>query len=119
MRWFKPNLRSSIYAIFWHGTPAPQRDTEAAVIDIEVVRQEMVGLIDGNEVERAVNLRRRITYSADIQGLWFLRGELMAVLANQHGETIARELIAEVSQLFDGLVPEGLRSRPSPLGGNN
>ncbi|WP_048440656.1 hypothetical protein [Caenimonas sp. SL110] len=117
MRWFKPNLRSSIYAIFGSGLPEGPSVTRIDVVDMEVVRAEMLALLDGAEGERVPSLRRRIAYAGEIQGLWFLRGELMAVLANLHGETVARELIGEVSQLFDGLVPEGLRSRPSPLGG--
>ncbi|MES2633655.1 MAG: hypothetical protein V4669_11835 [Pseudomonadota bacterium] len=115
MRWFKPNLRSSIYAIFGSGPPQGEPVTLASKIDMEVVRLEMLALLDGAQGERVPSLRRRITYAGEIQGLWFLRGELMAVLANLHGETVARELIGEVSQLFDGLVPDGLRSRPSPL----
>ena len=53
-----------------------------------------------------------------IESLWFMRGELMAVLAAAHGEAAALELIATVSEMFEDLLPSGLRSRPSPLGKN-
>ena len=32
-----------------------------------------------------------IRYAGDVQGLWFLRGDLMAALASSHGEAAARE----------------------------
>ncbi len=115
MRWFKPNLRGSIYGIFWSGPPQAEAATLIEEIDMEVVRHEMLALLDDAQGERVATVRRRITYAGEIQGLWFLRGELMAVLANSHGETVARGRIAQVSELFDGLVPEGLRSKPSPL----
>ncbi len=115
MRWFKPNLRSSIYGIFSAGAARGDTGISIDVIDIEVVRKEMLALLDDTHGERVASVRRRITYAGEIQGLWFLRGELVAVLANTHGESVARARVAQVSGLFDGLVPEGLRSRPSPL----
>jgi hypothetical protein len=32
-----------------------------------------------------------------------------------HGEVAAREKVAIVTQMFQGLLPNGLNSRPSPL----
>lgn len=59
---------------------------------------------------------RRIHYSDDLQALWHLRGDLMAALAALHGEARARDCIREVSGQFEGLLPRGLSTRPSPLG---
>ena len=53
----------------------------------------------------------------DIQALWYLRGDLMAALAAMHGEVAARQKVAAVTQMFQGLLPNGLNSRPSPLVG--
>jgi hypothetical protein len=60
-------------------------------------------------------VRRRIRYAIDVQALWFLRGDLMAVLASKFGEAEAREKLVPVSAMFQDGLPQGLRSRPSPL----
>jgi hypothetical protein len=113
MRWFKPNLRSSLYAIFGAGNPrAPRR---AAEIDIEDIRDSMLALMTEVGGDRFAYVRRRIRYAIDVQALWFLRGDLMAVLANKYGEAQAREKLAPVSAMFQDGLPQGLRSRPSPL----
>jgi hypothetical protein len=44
-----------------------------------------------------------------------MRGELMGHIARRHGEMRASEQIALLSDMFTGLLPSGLRSRPSPL----
>ena len=48
----------------------------------------------------------------------FIRGELMGLLARAHGEMTALGEIEEISEMFEDLLPPGLRSRPSPLGKN-
>jgi hypothetical protein len=62
-------------------------------------------------------ITRRIRYANDVQALWYLRGDLMAALAAMHGEMAAREKVAGVTDMFRGLLPSGLNSRPSPLVG--
>ena len=114
MRWFKPNLRSSLHAIFSAGYPetAP---TAAMEYSIEDIRQAMLGMMTDLQDAKFPQLVRRIRYASDVQALWFLRGDLMAVLAGSHGEAAAREKIDLVSGMFEDLLPDGLRSRPSPL----
>lgn len=118
MRWFKPNLRNSLHAIFSAGLTAsrlsePDQDT---VVSIEDIRTRMTEMLSSHTDERAAVVRRRIRYADSVESLWFLRGELMAVLSRSRGEAAALALIASVSDMFDDLLPEGLRSRPSPLG---
>ncbi len=49
--------------------------------------------------------------------LWYLRGDVMALLAGRFGETGARERLEPVTDMFRAMLPQGLRSRPSPLNG--
>jgi len=114
MRWFKPNLRSSLHAIFSSGHPesAPTATMEYSIEDI---RQAMLGLMTDLHDAHFPQVVRRIRYATDVQSLWFLRGDLMAVLAGSHGEAAAREKLDMVSCMFEDLLPDGLRSRPSPL----
>jgi hypothetical protein len=115
MRSFKPNLRGSIHAIFSSSFPSVP-PTAAMEIGIEDIRRSMLELMTAAEDARFPQVVRRIRYAPDVQGLWFLRGDLMAALASSHGEAAARGKIETLSEMFEDLLPRGLRSRPSPLG---
>ena len=113
MRWFKTkDLRSSIYAMFSVSTRVSHA-ADAATMD--QIREAMLALAGDDPGERAAGLVRRIRYATDLQALWFMRGEIMQLLARNHGEAVAREKVDELSSLFADLLPSGLRSRPSPL----
>ncbi|RYX95037.1 MAG: hypothetical protein EOO28_13235 [Comamonadaceae bacterium] len=60
-------------------------------------------------------LVRRIGAALDAPGLWYLRSPLMVALCGLYGEEAARRKIESISTHFDGLLPSGLHSRPSPL----
>lgn len=116
MAWFKKStIISSIQALFTVTTAKPPTVAEQEDI-VEEIRNRMVAMaqVDPSETGRA--LVRRIRYAADVHGLWFIRSELMALLAHTHGEAVARERLERLGELFARLLPEGLRSRPSPLG---
>ena len=116
MRWFKPNLKS-IHALFG-GHPAPEDETTLLDLGIEDIRAAMLALIEGMDDRQVLLVERRIRYAVDVLALWYLRGDLMAVLASRYGEAGARERLDPVSDMFRAMLPQGLRSRPSPLGGH-
>ena len=76
----------------------------------------MLEMVSEDSGERSLRLARRIRYASDLESLWFMRGELMGLLARNHGEAAAFEKVEELSSMFADLLPSGLRSRPSPLG---
>ncbi len=115
MRWFKPNLRSSINAIFGltHGRQAASDSMlEIGIQDIREAMLELMGQMTDNP---SPLVTRRIRYAVDIQALWYLRGDLMGVLAKRYGEAAARAKLEPITEMFADLGPLGLRSRPSPL----
>ncbi len=114
MRWFKPNLRSSINAIFALGHRSAPADSvlEIGIQDIRDAMLELMGDVGDNP---SPQVTRRIRYAVDIQALWYLRGDLMAVLAKKHGEAAARDKLEPITEMFTDLGPLGLKSRPSPL----
>jgi hypothetical protein len=115
MRWLKTkDLRSSIYAMFSVSTAATRQQDDNANT-LENIRAMMLALAESDGSERSAALVRRIRYAMDLQSLWFLRGELMALLSRTQGERAARENVEEISSHFQDLLPSGLRSRPSPL----
>lgn len=114
MRWFNTkDLRSSIYALLTVRVTARTSGIDE-VTQTENVRQTMLALVELDGDGRAEKLARRIRY-ADLEALWFMRGELMGLLARTHGEMTAREKVEGLGSMFEELLPAGLRSRPSPL----
>lgn len=114
MRWFKGSIRSSIYGLL--GNPVAPSDSMMET-GTEDIREAMLGLLGNGNVKQFANVVRRIRYANDIQGLWYLRGDLMAALATTLGEVAARQQVQQITRMFDGLLPGSLNSRPSPLMG--
>jgi hypothetical protein len=114
MRWLKPNLRSSIWALFG-GPPAEPPSTLIEAVTMDDIRERMHALAQSVGGERSQQVVRRIRYASDVEALWFIRSELMALLAGRLGEAAALDEVDAISDLFEDLLPEGLRSRPSPL----
>jgi hypothetical protein len=112
MRWFKHSLRSSIYGLLGNPVSPSESTLESSAEDI---RESMLALLGEAGPGQFPQVTRRIRYANDIQALWYLRGDLMAALATLHGEMKAREKIHSVTQMFQGLLPGSLTSRPSPL----
>lgn len=114
MRWFKPNLRSSIYGLLGNPVVPSESILENGTEDI---RESMLSELGESGPKHFPQLVRRIRYAADIQALWYLRGDLMGALASIHGEVAARAKVASITRHFQGLLPNGLNSRASPLVG--
>lgn len=114
MRWLKPGLRSSIYGLL--GNPMPPTDSMMEN-STEEIREAMLEALGPSGQKSFPNVARRLRYANDIQALWYLRGDLMAALAALYSESVAREKLAGISGQFQGLLPGGLHSRPSPLVG--
>lgn len=93
-------------------TPLPPDGPDETVIAIQ---QAMLATL-GETGNGHGMLRRRITHASDLQKLWHLRGELMGAVAGLQGEAAARTVLLEISEEFEGLLPGGLSTRPSPLG---
>ena len=114
MRWFKGNLRSSIYGLLGN----PVTPTESVLDDgMEDIREAMLALLGEDGTRRFANVTRRVRYANDVQGLWYLRGDVMAALAATQGEASARQKVQQITGMFQGLLPGSLSSRPSPLRG--
>lgn len=112
MHWLNPNLRSTLFALLGHQPLPPD---SLMRVGIEEIRAAMMVALGDSSAFEFSNVSRRIRYANDIQTLWYLRGDLMAVLAAKEGETHARAKIQSISGLFEGLLPRGLTVRHSPL----
>lgn len=93
----------------------PEASPEVRKDRTEEIRQLMLGEIGTGGEERHPGLVRRVLFARDVQGLWYLRSEVMAVLANTYGETMAREKMNRISGRFKGLLPASLTARTPSL----
>jgi hypothetical protein len=113
MRWLKPTLRS-VYGMLGNASMPTESTLDEGTED---VRESMLTALGPGGPRQFPQITRRIRYASDIHALWYLRGDLMAALANMHGEVEARRKVASITAQFQGLLPGGLNSRPSPLVG--
>ena len=77
----------------------------------EDIRQIMLRELGQYGERKFPAIARRVRFAPDVQGLWYARTDVMAILSNNHGETIAREKMTSISRLFKGLLPKSLLGR--------
>jgi hypothetical protein len=112
--WKKPDFKNSISGLLGISRRAPSDSVLES--GLEDIRESMLYALGDEGSKQFAATTRRIRYATDIKDLWYLRGDLMGALAQLYSESIAREKIASINAQFQGLLPGGLASRPSPLG---
>ena len=108
-------LREGIHSMWPTSSPQKLAGADAEAEAMERFRGAMLGLIEGDPSDKAAMLNLRIRCAATLQSLWFMRSEMMALLAATHGEAQARHRLDRISETVRDVLPSGLRSRPSPL----
>lgn len=107
-----PRLKSSCMALLGRTEITP----DARNIQTEGIRALMLGELGEQGAKKYPAVARRLQYAPDVQGLWYARSDMMAILANTYGETIARTKIAHISGQFNGLLPKSLIGKSGPRG---
>lgn len=102
MRWHKPSLKS-IHS-FWGQRARTEVVPEPATDGVRHAMLQVTPHIAAGEPHAA--LFARIQRAANLQALWYLRGDLMSAIASQYGEAAARQQVATITKLFVGLIPE-------------
>jgi hypothetical protein len=113
MSWLTSNLAARAQGL------KPLRPMNAGqALTVEKIRASMLAtLADGGSAgDRPYRLKSRIQHAPDAQGLWALRGELMAVLASVQGEARAVGKLLQLTSLFREVLPQGLASNLSHPG---
>lgn len=111
MNWLNQDIKSSLMSLlkFTEHTPKNKEDR------LESIREMMLTEMGEFGETKFPRIMRRVRYAEDAQGLWYARGDTMAVLSVLYGETIARQKMARINQEFIGMLPAGLNTRPSSL----
>lgn len=104
---FVPQFKTSYLALLGRTDNTPEALTDRT----EGIRRLMLRELGEYGERKFPAVTRRVRYAPDVQGLWYARSDVMAILANTHGETVAREKIARISGCFKGLLPKSLTSK--------
>ncbi len=111
MSWKISKITSSLMALLVE--PTADLDAKGRVEAIRVAMLDHLDDLDTNE--RLNKVRSRIQYAPDIQALWYLRGDVMTMLAETLGESAATKRLEEITDKFRGLLPAAQKSRPNRL----
>jgi hypothetical protein len=85
--------------------PARSPDAQAQVDHIRHEMLDCMALFLPNQGERPA-VWARVQYADDIQSLWFLRSDVMHMLSDHCGETLAALKIDTLTALFRGHIPK-------------
>lgn len=113
VRWTAGFLISGVQSLFG-GRPASE--SSRLQIALREIRQAMLDCLVQYGMDAKSTIHMRVSYASDIEDLWYLRGDVMAVIASHDGEVVAKRKLAQISDGFNGLLPRGFTSRNSPLG---
>ena len=114
MRWVKPSLRNGMHSLLGKSGASIAVDRDAR---LESLRDAMLECIDARHATGMTPFAQmftRIRHSNSAEDLWYLRGDLMALLSSIHGEALAREKVDALTPLFEGLLPPGLSRTRRP-----
>jgi len=78
---------------------------------IEDIRQAMLDALGKEGCAHYPHIERRVLFAPDLQGLWYLRTDVMVAISSLRGELVADQRIRQITTMFDGLLPPGLRAR--------
>ena len=72
---------------------------------LESIRAAMLDALMELERVQGSDIWSKVDGAGEVQSLWYLRSELMALLAAHGGERIARQKLDAITELFRGVVP--------------
>lgn len=86
-----------------------------AEVRIEDIRQAMIDCLGNEGCFSYPHIERRVLFASDLQGLWYLRADIMVAISSLQGEGVANQKIRLITGMFEGLLPRGMISRPGAL----
>lgn len=104
MSWKMSRISSSLMSLLREPEPTAK---EHSLTQLECIRQALLDCMAFFLEPHAVRPKvwDRVMQAQDIQTLWFLRSDVMHMLSDRCGESIARNKVRLVTELFQGHVP--------------
>lgn len=115
MRNGKLNLKSTFFNLLGYVGGAKATHTP---LQLEHLRLAMLETLGESGSAAHARVARQLRFADDVQALWYARSELMAALAEQHGEARARQELERLGALFTGLLPAGMTAGATRTGLN-
>lgn len=82
---------------------------------IEDIRQAMLDTLGDDGCANYPHIERRVLFAPDLQGLWYLRTDIMVAISSLRGEVVASQRVRQITSMFDGLLPKGMMTRPGTV----
>jgi hypothetical protein len=112
MSWKKSKFASSLMSLFGDNS-ATHPSPEHRVQEIRQAMLDCIGQVDeGHDQARVLT---QVLYAPDIQSLWYIRPDVMTLVASLRGEAEAQARLASISDMFLGLLPAAQKTRPNRL----
>lgn len=89
--------------------------SEAPAVVAERIRKAMLFALDAHCGYHHHAIDARILRASDIPELWYLRPDVMQAISVSAGEAVARDVLAQVTALFEGHHPMATPSRFASL----
>jgi len=102
MFWIRSGLHSISISDWLTAGPAV---AAAPTADLEDAREAMLEALGDAGAKKRATLALKIRSAPDAPSLWSLRGDLMTVVSQLHGELEGRRRLAAVTAEFEGLLP--------------
>ena len=113
MRWMSTNyIVSSMRGLL----SSASSDEPTSTFRIEDIRQAMLDGLGDEGCTSFSGLERRVLFAADLQGLWYLRSDIMAAISSIQGESVASQKLRHITHMFEGLLPKGMFPRHLSVG---
>lgn len=93
----------------------PLVEDSRAMVRIEDIRQAMLDSLGDEGCTSYPHIERRVLFAPDLQGLWYLRADIMVAISSLQGEGVASQKIRIITSMFEGLLPRGMVTRPGAL----
>jgi hypothetical protein len=98
-------IRDSIWSVLGRDT------SDATDLVLERVRNAMLMALEEYGDGTQVRLDMKISSAREISALWYLRPEIMQLVASARGEVVARTCVARITALFGKYQMGGKTSR--------
>ncbi len=92
-------------------------DVEGRLENIRVAMLDELTTLESNPHLQTSKVWTDIAQARDIQGLWYLRSELLRLLCEFHGEQGARVHMERITRMFQGVVPDSFMLLAASRGG--
>ena len=111
MSWKRSKIASSLMSLFAESAPDPVPNER-----LQDIRQSMLDCLTLlNHSTQTSHTVARVIRAPDLQALWYLRADVMTLLASLVGEAQASAQLRPITNMFVGLLPAAQKARPSRL----